>query len=213
MSTMRIFLLLAALGMSTAAAWSQPVQPVTLQDLILAPGVATQPAPAITSVGASGGASGGPATAPATRPALTSAQEQAAGDLMKQLGDDDYTTRENATKKLIALGEAIQPLAKAKLQEKNLDPEIVHRLGLVIKATTPMQEGTEVTDEATGITVSIQPGGQIVQASRGGQVIWTSGYGLTTSLRLKDGQLTILPRGFLIELTTGRMLGRVPIKG
>jgi hypothetical protein len=213
----RGIVLAAAIGAGAGVVWSQPVQPVTLQDLILAPGVAVQP----DSAAASGGAPTTQAstTRPSTtRPALTATQEKDARDLVKQLGADDYTTREQATDKLIALGEAVQSMLKAKLQEKDLDPEVAHRIGIVIRKTTPAQEGTEVTDEATGITASIQPlaagGGNVwtVQARQNGQVIWQSniglGMGTNPTLRLMEGQLLVLPQGLVYDLGTGRRMPR-----
>jgi hypothetical protein len=150
---------------------------------------------------------------PTTRPVLTADQEKQARQWMGQLGDDNYTVREKATENLIGLGEAAAALVKAKLQEKIEDPEVASRLQLVLKKVTPAPEGTEVTDEASGITVSIQPAGggnnQVIQARRGGQVIWQTNLGAAvTSLKLLDGQVLVRPSGFVLDVATGRMMGR-----
>jgi hypothetical protein len=186
MTTIRFIVLVAAIGIGAGVAWSQPSATPTTQ----------------------------PVT---THPALTPAQEKEARELLKQLGSDDYATREKATEKLIALGEGVQPILKAKLQEKDADPEVVNRIETIIAKTTPAQEGTEVTDAATGITVSLQPEEKpivwTIQAKRDGKIIWqsTRSLGAGPTLIIMDGQVLVLPRGYLLDLATGRMVRRIRV--
>ena len=69
-----------------------------------------------------------------TQPATQPVDEKAVAALIRQLGDDNYKTREVATEALIAMGKAIHPILKAKAQEKDLDPEVAGRIQTVLKA-------------------------------------------------------------------------------
>ena len=52
-------------------------------------------------------------------------------DIVRQLGDEDFDTREEASRALVRLGEGIVPLLKTLCQDAH-DPEIRMRLGAVI---------------------------------------------------------------------------------
>ena len=60
--------------------------------------------------------------------------EKAVAELITQLGDDSFKTREEATKKLTEMGKGIHPILKAKLEEKGLDLEMSNRIQAVLKA-------------------------------------------------------------------------------
>ena len=54
--------------------------------------------------------------------------------LLEQLGAPDYPTRENATKRLLAMPPEIAPVVKNHLKSHKNDPEIVWRCSIVLKA-------------------------------------------------------------------------------
>src|ERR1017187_3307715 len=72
-----------------------------------------------------------PATQPAT-PAAGPVDPKLVADLMRQLGDENTKVREAATKKLLAMGQAVNPLLRAELANPKLDPEIAARIKLVL---------------------------------------------------------------------------------
>ena len=76
-----------------------------------------------------------PATEPATQPAAVTVDEKLVADLLRQLGDEQPTVRDGATKKLLGMGRPIRPLLEAKAHEKGLDPEVVARIGDLLKKT------------------------------------------------------------------------------
>jgi hypothetical protein len=250
MFAIRSIVLVAALGVGAGAAWSQEAAPPPATQpaadyftpangargrVIELPPIkmtihATIVGHASGSSGEASGSSatsGGPGTTQpfaTTRPALTANQEKKARELVKQLGDDDYQTREQATTKLILMGEPVQPLLNAKLQEKDVEPEVVERIGIIIMKTNGAAGIIEVTDEATGITVELLPPPTpnksfYVQARRQGdeRLLWGSPYkreaGVDPTFRLMNGQFFILPSGDLRDLATGRLLRRVRAGG
>ncbi len=77
----------------------------------------------------SGPAASGPTTGPV--------DANAVAELIQRLGDKDFKVRDEATKKLGEMGDAIVPLLMAKAQEQGLDPEVAAR----ITAVLPVQEG------------------------------------------------------------------------
>jgi formylglycine-generating enzyme required for sulfatase activity len=82
--------------------------------------------------------SAGPASAPTTSAASGAAVEKLVAERMRQLGDEDSRVREEATKKLLAMGPAINPLLAAELEKPKLDPEIAARIKIVLQAHPTM---------------------------------------------------------------------------
>jgi formylglycine-generating enzyme required for sulfatase activity len=72
-----------------------------------------------------------PATQPAT-PAARPVDEKLVAELVRQLGDENAKVREAATKKLLAMGQAVNPLLTAELAKPKLDPEIAARIKIVL---------------------------------------------------------------------------------
>lgn len=136
--------------------------------------------------------------------------------LIALLGDENYKVRDDATQKLVAMGEGATPLLKAKLQEKGLELEVTGRIETILRKTDKsVKEGTTVTDEATEITVSIEIGGVI--ARKAGKVIWKyvppgSTNSSTASLRLENGHIIMAPHGTVLDLQTGKAIGGDPDK-
>ncbi len=58
--------------------------------------------------------------------------EKAVAALIAQLGAGNVKVREAATAKLIAMGKRIHPILRAKLEEKDLDPEVSARIQMVV---------------------------------------------------------------------------------
>jgi HEAT repeat protein len=73
------------------------------------------------------------ASSPASSPA-TQSVEKTVAELISQLGQDNYKVRQAATANLIQMGKAIHGLLNAKLQEKDLDPEVAARIQIVLGA-------------------------------------------------------------------------------
>ena len=69
-----------------------------------------------------------PTDNPATQP-----DSAAAAVLLDQLGHQDFRAREQATRKLIEMGPPVLPMLEAKLKEPDPDPEVVHRIKIVLK--------------------------------------------------------------------------------
>jgi|GEM_PF-6502449 len=78
--------------------------------------------------------------AAATSPAATQpVDEKAVGELIRLLGDDAFAVREDATRKLLAMGKAIHPILKARLQEAGLDAEIAARIRTMVDPTVEVR--------------------------------------------------------------------------
>ena len=152
-----------------------------------------------------------PASQAASQPASQPVDAKAVAALVQQLADDRFRVREEATKKLIALGPAVVPLLKDKAKEKGLDAESSQRLQTILNtltvATRPSR--TEVTDAATGTLIRIAADGGI-EAFQNGQMRWkylAAGVA-PTELQLENGQVIVKPGSLVLEVTTGRILSR-----
>ncbi|HOX06093.1 MAG TPA: HEAT repeat domain-containing protein [Planctomycetota bacterium] len=97
-------------------------------------------------------------------PPKLSAEDQAAVEkLVKELGSDDYATREAATKALSAKGPAIKPLMEA-AAKGSADPEVKQRAGQVLEAIKP--ESLKPPDPSAGFG----SGGGVIMMQNGVQV-------------------------------------------
>ena len=131
--------------------------------------------------------------------------EQAADSidaLVDQLGDEDYTRREDATRELFAQGPAIAPQLRARLLRES-DPEIRHRLRYILDNISPPQQAVLVV-RATPES-GLQPGMVVTHAN-------SRGVRDRSSLRQ---QLIRMPRGALLRVrgpAGPRELGPVEIQ-
>lgn len=146
----------------------------------------------------------------AIRPVAEATQpvdDKAVAELIRQLGDDDWKVREAATKKLIEMGQAVNPLLKSKAGEKDLDPEVATRIRVVLAKTGGLPQ-TAVTDPATGVTVSLENDGTTLAATRAGLMLWKCQFGgeAGTSLKIEDGKVVVLPSGTVVDFATGKIL-------
>lgn len=82
--------------------------------------------------------------------------------LVDQLGDEDYTRREQATRDLFTHGPAILPRLRARLTRES-DPEIRHRLRYLIENASPPQRAVTVVSAAPDS--SLHPGLVITHAN------------------------------------------------
>lgn len=199
---MRFATIFAALILlANGSTWANP--PATATDVQPLPGPASQPASTSAYPGKIGTTQ--PAGGVAATPAAPAVDANAIAELLKLLGNRSYDVREDATKKLIAMGEPVQALLKAKLKEPGLDPEVANRIETVLEKTSPLKR--EVTDEKTGITVSIQPDGSIA-AMQNGRMLWRimALRPQPTSLKLQNGQVIVTPGDSGIDLATGKLL-------
>src|SRR6478672_11280833 len=71
-------------------------------------------------------------TQPASMPLVADKSDAAIIQLIKELGDDDYRTREKAGHALVALGEKALPQMRAALRETE-SPEVQRRLAVMIR--------------------------------------------------------------------------------
>lgn len=112
--------------------------------------------------------------------------------LVKDLGDESYAVREAASKALKAMGEPAKPLLQKMLEKEGLDLEVVTRIKAII-APKPKRTGKTVTDPKTGLTFSIEDGGNtIVAGNQRGRVWMSRRAGMAAeSLTLKEGKLFV----------------------
>jgi hypothetical protein len=129
--------------------------------------------------------------------------EKEVAALIEQLGAEDFETREAATKKLKALGEAAHPALNAALKN-DPDPEVKVRLTVLLGKDTV----ATVTDQETGITVSLTNQGARLDASKDGRLLWQLALSGQPgqSLTVANGQVRIAPNGALVDLQTGKLL-------
>src|SRR6266487_4587496 len=73
-----------------------------------------------------------PAGQLASMPLVADKSDAAIAQLIKELGDDDYRTREKAGRELVALGEKALPQMRAALRETE-SPEVQRRLAVMIR--------------------------------------------------------------------------------
>jgi len=107
--------------------------------------------------------------------------------LLDQLGDENYTRREEATRDLFAQGLAIRPRLEARLARET-DPEIQHRLRYILENMSPPQQAVLVVCATPDS--GLQPGTVITHAN---------------SRRVRDRsslrqQLMRTPRGALLRV-------------
>jgi predicted secreted protein len=136
--------------------------------------------------------------------------EKAVAALIRQLGDDDFKTRESATAKLIDMCKTVHILLDKAQQTPKLDPEIASRIQTVLKKTVTATSSTQATDEATGITVSLGEGGKVLTATQGGKMIWKVNLPVASeSLEIQDHRFVgLLPSGMIVDLRTGQLKDR-----
>jgi WD40 repeat protein len=134
-----------------------------------------------------------PAAAPAAAPFVPLAAAVAA--LIDQLGDDDADVRNQAEKKLEALGEDAVP---ALLAASKKHPDIDVRLRVMVVARA-------IRANNWGLLEAIGPGAALKEHPFGG------GYWLNRVRFSKDGKYAIAAGGALIlyEIATGKEVGRV----
>jgi hypothetical protein len=73
-----------------------------------------------------------PVAQPGPMPLVAEKTDPAVAQLIKDLGDDDYRTREKAGRELVALGEKVLPQLRAALAETD-SPEVQRRLSVMIR--------------------------------------------------------------------------------
>jgi hypothetical protein len=154
-----------------------------------------------------------PASTPASGPATRPVDARAVAELISKLANESFAVREDATKKLIEMGEGVRPLLEEALKQKDLDLEAVTRMKTVLAKTSKApKEDKTATDQATGITVSIDDSGTAVSASQNGKMLWqcrrTGAAG--TSLKILSGQVIVSPGNWVIDLATGRTMSVGP---
>ena len=76
------------------------------------------------------------ASQPASRAATGPVDEKAVAELIRLLGDDSFRVREDATRKLMGMGEAAYPLLEARLDAKDLDLEVASRINTVLNGAS-----------------------------------------------------------------------------
>ena len=105
------------------------------------------------------------------------------------------------------MGAAVAPILRTKAQDANLDPEVASRIQIVLEETRL----EEVMDAATGITVTMKRGTEVVASAEGKQ-LWAMQIALPlaypqTSLKIEQGRVVLSPSGVLIDLKTGKIMG------
>ena len=156
------------------------------------------------------------ADAPATQPTTQPFDKAAAAKLIDQLGDGNFDVRDAATKKLIALGDAVRPLLAEKAKEKGLEAEVSARIQMVIAALdldpkhSPVFKG-KVVDE-TGKPVAnawVYLAGDVADSTYNVEAS-TNADG-TFVLRLPPGSKSF--EGLVFAKARGTMVAGLPIKG
>jgi hypothetical protein len=132
--------------------------------------------------------------------------EQAVADLIRLLGDDRFAVREDATRKLIAMGKAIHPVLRARLQAAGLDAEIANRIRTVLDFRPPDPAARRsVTDPASGMTFTLSDDGAEVSATAGQKMMWRVRLAAPAAGLQLDGQfLVVLPQNAKYDLASGK---------
>ena len=152
------------------------------------------------------------ASAPASGPATQPADAKTVAELISRLASENFAFREEATKRLIEMGESVRPFMEEALKDKSLDLEAITRIKTVLARTAKAPtEARTVTDKATGITVSLDDAGTSVSASQNGKMLWKFQGGMAaTALKIVNGQVVALPGNWVIDLATGKMISMGP---
>jgi hypothetical protein len=137
---------------------------------------------------------------------LSGFRKQWIAQLIRQLGDDKLTLREDATNKLTELGEAAHPVLKEALQRADLDMESRSRIKIVLGEKA--NEGQSVTDSASGVTVAITGDGNELTATKGGNIIWKTRWtgAKAVTVRIEAGLVVISPENAAYDPATGKMM-------
>ena len=163
--------------------------------------VREEPDPPAGKTGGDGPATAPAVAGPATRPAPSAAEVAA---LIAQLGSDDWRIREAAGEKLIAAGKPARAALEAKAREKGLDPEVASRLEFIMER---LLGDAAVTDAATGITVRILRGGEVIEGGRDGKRIWQTGVPAGgKDLKIEKGNVKVLPIHWTLDIKTGKVI-------
>lgn len=136
-------------------------------------------------------------------------EKEAIAQLIRQLGDDKLAVREAATKKLTEMGKAAHPFLNDALKLADFDQEARSRIKIILgeKPTLLGQEGQSVIDPASGVTVAIAGGGNVLAATKGGALIWKAHLtGNATTLKLENGLVIVSPDDVACDPATGKLV-------